>query len=604
MSRPAIIIVAVVLLAVGGVVALRKLKPASGSGARKHEVLNPKSGGDLALLPGGEFTMGQKGGRPDETPHKVSIAPLYMDRHAVTVELYEQVMGACPSKLKDKKAPFERAQWIDAALFCNKASALDGLKPCYNTQTWECDFSADGYRLPTEAEWEYACRAGSATAYSFGDSEAALSQHAWFKNNSGGQPHPVGQKSANAFGLYDMHGNVSQWCNDVYDENYYQASPADNPRGPVAGPDGKQRRVLRGGSCYSPAEKCASSFRAKEFQTFPDACFGNDAYGFRRVRSVKASPAVAANPAPAPAPAPDSKNPVVEKPPAPPADKPADAVAGPGGTKDPAPPKPAGKLEAGQLKGTIVFVSDRSGTLNIWAMQASGKNQRALTTGANPAADPRFSPDGKTILYTLLKNGIPEVWRMNFDGSKPQSITQGSQGNWSPDGKSIVFIRDNQTFVRELEGGKEWRVTPDNWERCGVPAWSPDGKRIALASRHTGNIGVFVVSVDGKETAQIPTKEDSCTPFWSADGKRLLCQTVKGHVHQVDADGKNWEQITFGADMQHHARYSPDGSLILFCRAPNADGPWQVCVMRPDADDFVKLTSEGSNSLPDWTAAE
>jgi Tol biopolymer transport system component len=82
-----------------------------------------------------------------------------------------------------------------------------------------------------------------------------------------------------------------------------------------------------------------------------------------------------------------------------------------------------------------------------------------------------------------------------------------------------------------------------------------------------------------------------------------LCQTVQGHIHQVDADGKNWEQLTFGADMQHDARYSPDGSMILFCRAPSGDGPWQICVKRLDSDDesdFVQITKDGSNLLPDW----
>ena len=90
------------------------------------------------------------------------------------------------------------------------------------------------------------------------------------------------------------------------------------------------------------------------------------------------------------------------------------------------------------------------------------------------------------------------------------------------------------------------------------------------------------------------------------DGKRLLCQTVQGHIHQVDADGKNWEQLTFGEDIQHDARYSPDGSMIVFCRAPSPEGPWQICVkgLDGDEDDFVQLTHEGSNLLPDWHPSE
>ena len=179
---------------------------------------------------------------------------------------------------------------------------------------------------------------------------------------------------------------------------------------------------------------------------------------------------------------------------------------------------------------------------------------------------------------------------------------QGLPGRRAPDGKAILFIRDNQAYVRDLDTGKERRVTPEGWERCGVPAWSPDGKRIAVASRHLGKIGIFLLSADGKEKSQLGAQEPCCTPQWSHDGKKILCQTVQGHIYQVDVDGKNWEQMTFGADVQHDGRFSPDGSLILFCRAPSTEGPWQICVKDPagDEDEFLPLTREGSNSLPDW----
>src|SRR5205823_6373061 len=126
------------------------------------------------------------------------------------------------------------------------------------------------------------------------------------------------------------------------------------------------------------------------------------------------------------------------------------------------------------------------------------------------------------------------------------------------------FIQDNQTFVHDLISGKEQLVTPKTWERCGVPAFAPDGRRFAVASRHQGSIGIFVLSLDGKETATLKTEEACCTPCWSKDGKRMLCQTVQGHIHQVGLDGKGWEQLTFGADVQHDARYSPDERMILF----------------------------------------
>src|SRR5262249_10246889 len=209
-------------------------------------------------------------------------------------------------------------------------------------------------------------------------------------------------------------------------------------------------------------------------------------------------------------------------------------------------PMASGKIDLASLKGTIVFVSDRSGTLKIWSMRANGKDAKQLTTGTDPDADPRYSPDGKRILYTTIRDAFPEIHVMNRDGSESKLVTKGSQANWAPDGKSIIFIRDNQTYVRDLASGSEQCVTPKEWERCGVPAFSPDGKHFAVASRHLGSIGIFVLSRDGKEVRQLKAEEACCTPYWSKDGKKLLCQTVQGHIHQVGADGRHWEQVTRG----------------------------------------------------------
>jgi formylglycine-generating enzyme required for sulfatase activity len=548
--------------------------------------LQPTSGGEMVRIPAGSFTMGDASDPPDESPHQVTVGAFYIDKFPVTQELYEKITGVNPSKRKAPTNPVERTQWTDAARFCNRCSEVEGLKPCYDLRNWACDFTADGYRLPTEAEWEYACRAGSSTKYCFGDSEGELSRYAWFKPGSEGKTRPVGQKLPNRWGLYDMHGNVWQWCNDWYGETYYTASPSENPRGPETG----KQRVLRGGAWDSTPDKCRSAYRHKEFPVYSDACFGADSYGFRRVRKSDAIDAYV--------------NPIVD------AVRPGNpAVQSPQEEKKavnskPATPAPAadGKIDTAKLKGTIVFVSDRSGTLKIWSMHASGKDAKQLTKGDDADADPRFSPDGKRILYTTLRGGFPEIWLMNHDGSDAKSVTKGSQGSWSPDGKSILFIRDNQTYVREMDSGKEKRITPEKWERCGVPAFSPDGKHIAVASRQLGDIAIFIVSLDGKEQRQLKAEEPCCTPQWSKDGKRILCQTVQGHIHQVDADGGNWEQVTFGADVQHDARWSPDGSMILFCRAPTPEGPWQICVKALDGDDldFVQLSKEGSNMLPDW----
>src|SRR5262249_13518684 len=259
---------------------------AEGDGAQSLPALQAKSGGELLLIPAGTFTMGDGADRPDETPHAVSVSSFYLDRYPVTQELYEKIMGVNPAKRKDPKSPVERTQWTDAVRFCNKCSELEGLTPCYDLNTWECNFAADGYRLPTEAEWEYACRAGSTGKYCFGDAEKELPQYAWLKPHSQGKTHPVGQKQPNRWGLHDTHGNVWQWCNDWYSETYYAESPAENPRGPATG----KMRVLRGGAWDSTAEKCRSAYRHKEFPIYSDACFGADSYGFRRGRGAAPRP--------------------------------------------------------------------------------------------------------------------------------------------------------------------------------------------------------------------------------------------------------------------------------------------------------------------------
>ena len=568
----------------------------------EDDTLRPPSGGNLVVIPPGQFLMGDADGRADETAHEVQVSSFYMDRFPVTQEMFETVTGSNPSKRQAKDHPVERTQWVDAVRFCNQCSQLEGLEPCYNLETWECDFTANGYRLPTEAEWEYACRAGSQTRYFFGDDQQELAKYAWCKPHSRGRSHPVGEKRANPWGLFDMHGNVWQWCNDYYSETYFAESPSSDPRGPATG----KQRVLRGGAWNANADKCRAASRFREFPVFTDACFGSDSYGFRRVRNVAASAAdqrvVRSTPkqddqdqhlphAPL-----DSQQPADESSQADAASNEASAERAP----------PSQGISKDRLEGTLVFVSDRSGNLDLWQMHATGSNFKQLTNDSHPDADPRFSPDGQHIMYTTLRDGFPEVWLMDRDGSHPRRLTEGSQASWSPDGESIIFVRDDQAFIRSLRTEHEKRVTPESWQRCGVPTWSPDGKQVAVASRHLENIGIFVFTLDSDQHSQLRTEEPCCTPQWSADGARMIFQTVQGHIHELDTASGTEEQLTFGADIQHEGRYSPDGSLLVFCRAPTSDGPWQLCLVDLDSDDLdtMQLTTEGSNRQPDWHPIE
>ena len=231
------------------------------------EITSPRTGMVLLRIEAGEFMMGSpdsdKDAEGDEKPpHRVRITrPFYLGKYEVTQAEYEAVMGQNPSHFKGKpKNPVESVSWLDAVRFCNQLSEPEGLKPFYEIsgETVQVpDWNGTGYRLPTEAEWEYACRAGTRTRFCFGDDGDGLGKFAWFGSDAGGGTHEVGQKRPNAFGLYDMHGNVWEWCGDWYDADYYQESPVDDPRGPSRA----TYRVIRGGCWGNDPRRVRSAYR-------------------------------------------------------------------------------------------------------------------------------------------------------------------------------------------------------------------------------------------------------------------------------------------------------------------------------------------------------
>jgi formylglycine-generating enzyme required for sulfatase activity len=248
-------------------------------------VVKTGSGVEMVSIPGGWFEMGSaEEDESDQRLHRVYVSPFLIDRFPVAQEEYEKRMGKNPSIWKGPRNPVDHIRWREAAAFCNVRSQKEGLSLAYDPQTWECNFESNGYRLPTEAEFEYALRAGSSTDYFFGSSVADLKQYAWFKGNSTGGSHPVGAKLPNAWGLHDMVGNVWHWCNDFYQEDYYQQSPDRDPRGPTRG----ENRVVRGGCWNSRPNDCRSAYRNYEIPAFTDICFGKDIHGqigFRCARS-------------------------------------------------------------------------------------------------------------------------------------------------------------------------------------------------------------------------------------------------------------------------------------------------------------------------------
>jgi len=255
---------------------------------------------EMISIPTGFFIMGQIG--IAEPIHLVTLTEFYMGKYEVTQEQYEAVMtlvptsNPTPSNFRAEvpgeddtpdKLPVEKVSWYDALIFCNKLSMIEGFTPAYSIDgktdpavwgtipsgsdpIWDAAIivaGSNGYRLPTHSQWEYACRAGTTTAYNTGD--IISDNTGWYKSNSGEKTHQVGLKSANAWGLYDMHGNVREWCWDWNEDNL--TNPGSSSSGPV--------RVGRGGGYDDDARFLRSAFRYSY-----DPYIRNPSIGFRVVR--------------------------------------------------------------------------------------------------------------------------------------------------------------------------------------------------------------------------------------------------------------------------------------------------------------------------------
>jgi len=210
-------------------------------------------------------------------PLPAPAAPFLLATTEVTRGQWEAVMGEpAPGPDRPDTAPVTHVSWLDAVRYCNALSACEGLVPAYDlldgTASWRAD--ADGYRLPTDAEWEYACRAGSLTMFSHGGRSRDLDRAAWYARNSGGRPRPVAGKEPNAWGFFDMHGNVWEWIWDAY-ATLPDLSP-DNVESPGVGPD----RTFRGGSWYTGAVACRTTNFCRG-----DPVFRSQDLGFRIARS-------------------------------------------------------------------------------------------------------------------------------------------------------------------------------------------------------------------------------------------------------------------------------------------------------------------------------
>lgn len=225
----------------------------------------------MTKVAGGSFLMGSISGYSSEEPvHEVTVDSFYMGTYEVTQDIYEEVMGTNPSYWKGAKLPVEQVSWYDAVAFANALSRKDGLEEVYtiNGETVSCDWSKKGYRLPTEAEWEYAARGGAKSqGYTYAGSNT-VGDVAWYNNNSEDMTHDAGSKKANELGLYDMSGNVFEWVWDWYDD--YSATAQTNPTGSSTG----SYRVLRGGSWGNNASYVRAANRCSLTPSFQYSFIG------------------------------------------------------------------------------------------------------------------------------------------------------------------------------------------------------------------------------------------------------------------------------------------------------------------------------------------
>lgn len=213
----------------------------------------------MLSIPGGTIEL-----RDDrkKTSWTAEIEPFHLAAHPVTAGLYASVVGPMPAPEHEQLKPVVNVSWLDAIKFCNLLSRREGLQESYTIRSEDietvCDWSANGYRLPTEAEWQHACRAGT-LAFQYDE----IDEIAWYKENSGGERHDVGRKAPNAWGLFDMLGNVWEWCWDLYDVEVYGSY-----------------RIFRGGSWAEDARGCGATCRRRSHPTF-----AIDDVGFRVARS-------------------------------------------------------------------------------------------------------------------------------------------------------------------------------------------------------------------------------------------------------------------------------------------------------------------------------
>ncbi len=259
-------------------------------------------------------------------------------------------------------------------------------------------------------------------------------------------------------------------------------------------------------------------------------------------------------------------------------------------------------MEPEDIKGVFVATCKTDGEWNLWKFNADGSLRKQLTDNEYDVSDPTWCPEGERIVFSMTVDGVPFLYAIKRDGTEKERLWEGSQGSFCPDGSAIVFRREGQIYLRKLDSGEERMLTPGDWLRCTFPRISPDGESFAVASRHKREIGLYVgnIDADSPEPNELPTRTEACTPQWRPDGEKILYQS-SSHVYEIDPDTGEVRQLTFGADVQNMPAYNPDGTKIVFTRAPDGGGPWSLHVKDLENEEELELETPGESCMyPDW----